>query len=76
MKLKLKAVVKKPNEEEESPPQPVEEAVAERPKARLVEREHASSSLLKSVMKNGSNDQKDTREEPRETKNTFPKISF
>lgn len=52
LKLKLKAVVKKPTESEAevsptvdiaTPTPPVtEEAVVERPKARLVEREHAS----------------------------------
>jgi hypothetical protein len=55
LKLKLKAVIKKPSEESsiESPRE--DEVVAitteEKPKARLVEREHASSGLMKSVMK-------------------------
>ena len=47
LKLKLKAVVKKPTEEDapkrEEDTSPREEIISERPKARLVEREHASS---------------------------------
>jgi translation initiation factor IF-2 len=76
LKLKLKAVVKKPNEEEaprETDISMQEETIAERPKARLVEREHASSSLLKSVMKS-SGGEKDGK--PEEKKWVFPKISF
>ena len=55
LKLKLKAVVKKPTEAEEVSPiieqhapqtpqvvEPKEEVPVERPKARLIEREHAS----------------------------------
>lgn len=55
LKLKLKAVIKKPSEV--SPIEPVREddvVIIEKPKARLVEREHASSGLMKSVMKSGS----------------------
>ena len=47
LKLKLKAVVKKPTEEDtpkrEEDISPREAVISERPKARLVEREHASS---------------------------------
>ena len=47
LKLKLKAVVKKPIEEDapkrEEDISPREAVISERPKARLVEREHASS---------------------------------
>ncbi len=54
LKLKLKAVIKKPTESEEVPREehisPSEETISEKPKARLVEREHASSGLMKSVM--------------------------
>lgn len=76
LKLKLKAVVKKPTEEEAPKEEDISprEEVAEKPKARLVEREHGSSSLLRSVMKSGG-----TKETPPETKSekpTFPKISF
>lgn len=57
LKLKLKAVVKKPIEEEipqkEEDISPREVVQEERPKARLVEREHASSGLMRSVMKGG-----------------------
>ncbi len=70
LKLKLKAVVKKPLEEEKEEILPVS---VEKPKARLIEREHASSGLMRSVMKNG--DTPGEKSERRE-KSTFPKISF
>jgi translation initiation factor IF-2 len=76
LKLKLKAVIKKPSEETpiESPREDSNVA-PEKPKARLVEREHASSGLMKSVMKSGS-DTKEQKVESREQKSIFPKISF
>jgi hypothetical protein len=52
LKLKLKAVIKKPSED--TPTEPVREddiVEREKPTSRLVEREHASSGLMKSVMK-------------------------
>jgi hypothetical protein len=87
LKLKLKAVVKKPTETEEvsspvteqpsaSNPQAIEkkeETPAEHPKARLVEREHASEGLLRSVMHRTSS--VDSKENPREEKKK-PIISF
>ncbi len=79
LKLKLKVVVKKPTESEEVVPSKEDEGekisqevISEKPKARLVEREHASSGLMRSVMR--GNEEKDrwgTRE-----KTGFPKISF
>ena len=74
LKLKLKAVVKKPEET------PVDEATSsplakETPKARLVEREHASSGLMKSVMKNTTDAKSGTQNE-RKSPGSFPKISF
>ncbi len=78
LKLKLKAVVKKPTEEEapkvtepvsQIPETPV---VVERPKARLVEREHASSGLMRSVMRGNEEKDKGVVRE----KSSFPKISF
>jgi hypothetical protein len=52
LKLKLKAVIKKPSEESPIEPTREDEIVnIEKPKARLIEREHASSGLMKSVMK-------------------------
>ncbi len=74
LKLKLKAVVKKSIEEasEVIPDVPV---VQERPKARLVEREHASSGLMKSVMKSWGEERWERKDDRREAK-TFPKISF
>lgn len=55
LKLKLKVVAKKPIEEvahkEVEPVLHTPEPVVERPKARLVEREHASSGLMRSVMR-------------------------
>jgi len=85
VKLKLKAVVKKPTEDIEAPlvveqktpvaidktPQK-EDAPVERPKARLVEREHASEGLLRSVMRRATPIDKDT---PRDEKRK-PVISF
>jgi hypothetical protein len=38
----------------------------EKPKARLIEREHASSSLMKSVMKNNGEDKSQKSEEKKE----------
>ena len=86
LKLKLKAVVKKPAETEEvapvgeskAPETPKElpqkeEVPVERPKARLVEREHASEGLLRSVMHRASST--DSKEAPREEKKR-PTISF
>lgn len=87
IKLKLKAVVKKPAPAEEtvspvtSAPEipktevqdvPSEKPV-ERPKARLVEREHASEGLLRSVMHRGASSS--DKSEPREDKKK-PAISF
>ena len=77
LKLKLKAVIKKPTEPEEVPREdisPSEETISEKPKARLVEREHASSGLMKSVMRSpgGVREPIDTKRE----KSVFPKISF
>ncbi len=85
LKLKLKAVVKKSTESEEATPvietkpsdtrqtvEQKEEVPAERPKARLVEREHASEGLLRSVMHRSNSADKDT---PREEKKK-PVISF
>lgn len=79
LKLKLKVVIKKPKESEEIFPSKEDEGerisqevISEKPKARLVEREHASSGLMRSVMR--GNEEKDkwgTRE-----KTGFPKISF
>lgn len=86
LKLKLKVVTKKPTESEEVSPvieQPAphapqvveqkEEAPVERPKARLVEREHASEGLLRSVMHRTSSP--DFKDRPREEKKK-PTISF
>ena len=54
LKIKLKAVVKKATDETpvpvNTPLEYVSEAPKEKPKARLVEREHASEGLLRSVM--------------------------
>jgi hypothetical protein len=63
--LKLKAVVKKSSEE---PSEVISEPVVpqEKPKARLIEREHASSSLMKSVMKNNGEDKSQKSEEKKE----------
>lgn len=73
VKLKLKAVVKKPHEDEEKesphevsivdiPTAPVvPPSIPERPKARLIEREHAGEGLLRSVMR------KDPKEESKDT---------
>ena len=72
LKLKLKAVVKKPLEEQK---EEVSAPPVEKPKARLVEREHASSGLLKTVMKNGG-EQTDTRPRNQDARPSFPKISF
>lgn len=85
LKLKLKAVVKKPTDSEEAAPvlqqttpeapkvvTQKEEAQVERPKARLVEREHASEGLLRSVMHRTSSSDKGT---PRDEKKK-PIISF
>lgn len=74
LKLKLKAVVKKSSEE---PSEVISEPVVpqEKPKARLIEREHASSGLMKSVMKSWANDAWERKDDRREAK-TFPKISF
>lgn len=85
LKLKLKAVIKKPTEAEEVAPAGEEKAPVaiekipqnveipvERPKARLVEREHASEGLLRSVMHRSSTTDRDT---PREEKKK-PVISF
>ncbi len=74
LKLKLKAVVKKSSEEVSDTP-PEASVIQEKPKARLVEREHASSGLMKSVMKSWGNDGWERKDERREAK-TFPKISF
>ena len=87
IKLKLKAVVKKPTTTEESistetpaspavkseTPKTPSETPVERPKARLVEREHASEGLLRSVMHRGSksSDTTEIREEKKK-----PAISF
>lgn len=49
LKLKLKAVIKKPSEDIQGS-LPEVSVIIEKPKARLVEREHASSGLMKSVM--------------------------
>lgn len=80
LKLKLKAVVKKSTEEDipkkEEDISPREEIQDERPKARLVEREHASGGLLRSVMKSGSDDSGKRTDERREKSSGFPKISF
>ena len=81
LKLKLKAVVKKPTEEEMPKPEeqdisPGDEALPERPKARLVEREHASGGLLRSIMKSGVDDSATKPDEKREKPAGFPKISF
>jgi translation initiation factor IF-2 len=73
LKLKLKAVPKKASEDE-APEERVEVA-QEKPKARLIEREHASSSLLKSVMKNTSPNELKQEEKPT-PKSGFAKISF
>lgn len=85
LKLKLKAVVKKSTEAEDvslieqhssQTIQDIEEkkeTPIERPKARLVEREHASEGLLRSVMHRTSST--DTKETPREEKKK-PVISF
>lgn len=70
LKLKLKAVVKKPLEEEKEEVLPTS---LEKPKARLVEREHASSGLMRSVMKQSDAPVEKTE---RREKHTFPKISF
>ena len=78
IKLKLKVVAKKPLEEETLQPKeptshteiapPPEEVVVAKPKARLVEREHASEGLLRSVMHRnvdtGTHDAKDERKKP------------
>lgn len=74
LKLKLKAVVKKSSEEM---PEAIPEAVVppEKPKARLVEREHASSGLMKSVMQSWGEKRWERKDDRRESK-TFPKISF
>lgn len=80
LKLKLKAVVKKPTLEEvpkkEEDISPREEVAPEKPKARLVEREHGSSSLLRSVMKSGSEEGAKKPDDRREKSGGFPKISF
>lgn len=87
IKLKLKAVVKKPTPTEESisietptspstkteTPKTPSEKIIERPKARLVEREHASEGLLRSVMHRGATST--DKGEPREEKKK-PAISF
>ncbi len=72
LKLKLKTIVKKTEavDEPENSPTVNEE---EKPKARLVEREHASEWLLRSVMRR---DQWGTTEKKEEKKSGFPKISF
>ncbi len=64
LKLKLKVVIKKPKESEEIFPSKEDEGerisqevISEKPKARLVEREHASSGLMRSVMR--GNEEKD-----------------
>lgn len=85
LKLKLKAVVKKTTESEEAPEKeapiasPVqseeakkEEVTVEKPKARLVEREHASEGLLRSVMRNKDTTTTETRSEEKKK----PAISF
>ncbi len=53
-------------------PTPSEKTIVEKPKARLIEREHAGEGLLRSVMR------KDPKEESKDTgeKKGFPKISF
>lgn len=77
VKLKLKGVVKKPLETEEEHVEPQttpEETVVpppERPKARLVEREHASEGLLRSVMNRKVPETPSPREEKKK-----PAISF
>jgi translation initiation factor IF-2 len=76
LKLKLKAVIKKPSED--TPTEPVREddiVEREKPTSRLVEREHASSGLMKSVMKSWGEQGWERRDDRREAK-TFPKISF
>jgi hypothetical protein len=74
LKLKLKAVVKKPNSEEVSEDKEEKrEEVQEKPKARLVEREHASEGLLRSVMSTNKKDGERSQSSPPEKK---PAISF
>lgn len=81
IKLKLKAVPKKLLETQESslPIQEdeekkmVDQQKEEKPKARLIEREHGSASLLKSVMRNTKHNEVPETEDK---KGGFPKISF
>lgn len=74
LKLKLKVVAKKPQETEEVssiPETPVSEVPEpKKPTARLVEREHESHGLLRSVMKSSAKN-----DEPKEEKKR-PVISF
>lgn len=72
IKLKLKVVAKKPQESEEvsANEEPKQEEAPKKPQARLVEREHDSHGLLRSVMKSGAK-----TEEPKEEKKR-PVISF
>lgn len=69
LKLKLKAVIKKPSDESKEASIPAEEPV--KPAARLVEREHASEGLLRSVMKGSNTPDKSTGDDKKR-----PVISF
>ncbi|MBP9779105.1 translation initiation factor IF-2 [Candidatus Gracilibacteria bacterium] len=71
VKLKLKVVAKKATEDEVVPKKEEVQTQPVRPTARLVEREHASEGLMRSVMKSDSNQGSQTGEDKKR-----PVISF